>query len=90
MKSKTVFVCKECGNETPKWMGKCPACGQWNTFIEEKIERTSEGAGSASRGSVRRTPVVPKSLSAVSTEAEERSSSGSAELDRVLGGGIVT
>lgn len=91
MKSKTVFVCKECGNESLKWLGKCPGCGQWNTYIEEKIERTSAGTGMTAASSVRsyRKPVVPKSITAVSTEVDERVSSGSSELDRVLGGGIV-
>jgi len=42
MKAKTVFVCKECGNESAKWMGKCPGCGTWNSMIEEVIEKTSE------------------------------------------------
>ena len=42
MKAKTVFVCKECGNESPKWMGRCPGCGTWNSMIEEVIEKTSE------------------------------------------------
>lgn len=91
MKSKTVFVCKECGNESPKWLGKCPGCGQWNTYIEEKIERTSAGAGFsavAAAGSIKKA-VVPKSISSVSTETEARVSSGSEELDRVLGGGVV-
>lgn len=91
MKSKTIFVCKECGNESPKWMGKCPGCGQWNTYIEEKIENTSSANGykvaavplSAKKG------VMPKALCEVSTEVKERTSSGSAELDRVLGGGVV-
>ena len=89
MKAKTIFVCKECGTETPKWLGKCPGCGSWNTFIEEKIENTSEGASMPGKVSFKRTSATPKSLSSVSTEAEARSSSGSDELDRVLGGGIV-
>lgn len=89
MKAKTIFVCKECGTETPKWLGKCPGCGGWNTFVEEKIENTSEGAGMPGKEIYRRKATVPKSLSQVSTEAEIRSSSGSEELDRVLGGGIV-
>ncbi len=89
MKAKTVFVCKECGTENPKWLGKCPGCGGWNTFVEEKIENTSEGAGMPGKTAFRRTAAVPKALSTVSTEKETRSSSGSDELDRVLGGGIV-
>lgn len=41
-KAKTIFVCNECGNETPKWLGKCPACGAWNSFFEQKIEKYSD------------------------------------------------
>ncbi len=89
MKSKTVFVCKECGYENPKWMGKCPGCGLWNSFVEEKVERTSEGSASPVKLPYKRTPTKPKSLNTVSTEAEVRCPSGSAELDRVLGGGLV-
>ncbi|MCH5188544.1 MAG: DNA repair protein RadA [Oscillospiraceae bacterium] len=91
MKAKTIFVCKECGNESPKWMGKCPGCGSWNTYIEEKIERTSAGAASAPLAAIReKRRAEPKSITAVSTDIEERTSSGSDELDRVLGGGVVT
>lgn len=81
MKAKTVFVCKECGNESAKWMGKCPGCGTWNSMIEEVIEKNSDA-----RVKKRVSPVLIKE---VSTEEGERTSSGSGELDRVLGGGIV-
>ena len=83
MKSKTVFVCKECGNESSKWMGKCPACGTWNSMIEELVERTSGAAPKF------KSKATPKPIGEVSTEEGERVSCGSAELDRVLGGGIV-
>ena len=83
VKSKTVFVCKECGNESSKWMGKCPGCGTWNSMIEEKIEKTSSGA---SKVKVRSKPVP---IAEISTQEGERTGSGSEELDRVLGGGIV-
>ena len=91
MKSKTVFVCKECGNESPKWLGKCPGCGQWNTYIEEKIERTSSAVAAPSAGLAKsvRGPAMPRSITSVSTDTEERASTGSDELDRVLGGGAV-
>ncbi len=81
MKAKTVFVCKECGNESAKWMGKCPGCGSWNSMIEEVIEKTSEAKV--------RKKVSPILIKDVSTDEGERHSAGSAELDRVLGGGIV-
>lgn len=83
MKSKTVFVCKECGNESSKWMGNCPACGTWNSLIEELVERTSGAAPKF------KSKATPKPIGEVSTEEGERVSCGSAELDRVLGGGIV-
>lgn len=81
-KSKTKFVCSECGYETRKWLGKCPACLQWNTFTEE-IE--TENKGNISQGSLPK--AIP--LTEVSKESEERVKTGMKELDRVLGGGIV-
>ena len=81
MKSKTVFVCKECGNESAKWMGRCPGCGTWNSMIEEVIEKTADA-----KIKKRVSPVLIKD---VSTEEGERCPAGSGELDRVLGGGIV-
>ncbi|HEX9068361.1 MAG TPA: hypothetical protein VF807_06295, partial [Ktedonobacterales bacterium] len=80
------FVCQQCGHESVKWMGRCPDCGQWNTLIETVTPAT----GSAARASARRGPhlaAVP--LPAVRPLAEKRQSTGSAELDRVLGGGLV-
>ncbi len=82
MKSKTIFVCKECGNESVKWMGKCPACGSWNSMIEETLTKTS-----SSQTSYKKTNPVP--ISDVITQEEDRETCGSGELDRVLGGGIV-
>ena len=80
MKEKTLYVCGECGYETPRWMGKCPQCGSWNTLVEE--ERVlSRGAVSA------KTKAVP--LQNVRAEAQTRVSTGIGELDRVLGGGLV-
>jgi DNA repair protein RadA/Sms len=81
-KQKTKFVCSECGYETGKWLGKCPACLQWNTFVEE-IEVAKHQAVS--------TGLVPKAipLTEVSKDTEERIKTGMSELDRVLGGGIV-
>ena len=83
-KNKTVFVCSECGYKSPKWSGKCPECEQWNTMIEE-IEIESSKTAS------KECPVTEKavSLNDVSYISENRFSSGSEELDRVLGGGIV-
>lgn len=82
-KSKSVFVCQECGYESPGWLGKCPACMQWNTFVEERQETAPKGA-SKQEGSVR-----PVSLGEITAGNEERSLTGMKELDRVLGGGVV-
>lgn len=85
-KAKTVFYCTNCGNETPRWQGKCPACGAWNT-IEEHIEKpVSVGrAKSAPVGQSRK----PQRISEVTSGGELRFSTGMGELDRVLGGGAV-
>ena len=76
------FVCTQCGYFTSKWMGRCPACGQWNSFSEEKVEKSSKKSADASNAS----SVV---LSSIPEEKEFRFESGISELDRVLGGGIV-
>ncbi len=85
-KTKTVFYCTSCGNETPKWQGRCPACGAWNT-LEEHIEKpAAAGKGkSAPVGMSRK----PQPISQVDTDSEIRFSTGMGELDRVLGGGAV-
>ena len=84
-KSKTVFFCKECGYESPKWMGQCPGCKEWNTFVEEPVVKTATG-----KERVRVEKREPSKLSEVSITREERTLTGIQELDRVLGGGIVT
>ena len=93
MKVKTLFYCTDCGNETPKWQGKCPACGAWNTIVERPPEQVSSKKGSSSRsssGSALGVPVRnPQPISEVETDNELRFSTGMGELDRVLGGGAV-
>lgn len=85
-KDKTVFFCTSCGNETPKWQGRCPGCGAWNT-LEEHIEKpTAVGKARSAPVGVSRTP---QKLTQVDTDAEIRFSTGMSELDRVLGGGAV-
>ena len=85
-KSKTVFVCNECGYESAKWLGKCPACGAWNSFFEEKIvKETSKGISQGERIK----NVTPKKLNEVQGREETRTKTGINELDRVLGGGLV-
>lgn len=82
-KSKSIFVCQECGYESSGWLGKCPACMQWNTFVEERQENTSKTA-IAQDGAIK-----PVNLGDISSGNEERSLTGMKELDRVLGGGVV-
>jgi DNA repair protein RadA/Sms len=82
MKTKTQYVCQQCGASSPKWIGRCPSCQQWNTFVEERIEAVAAGA-----------PVSWDSLPIRFTEITgvetPRFSTGIAEFDRVLGGGVV-
>lgn len=84
MKAKTIFVCNECGYESAKWMGKCPACNSWNTFFEEKISTKVE---SGKKEKI--IQEVPKPLNSFVGQDAQRTSTGYAELDRVLGGGLV-
>ena len=86
-KAKTVFFCTSCGNETPKWVGRCPGCGAWNT-LEEHIEKPiSHGCAISAPVGMSR---VPQKLTDVNTDSEIRFSTGMGELDRVLGGGAVS
>ena len=87
MKSKTVFVCTNCGNESPKWSGRCTACGQWNTM--EEYTPSPAAKASAQRGSARISDARPKRLSEIKTDEALRFTTGMGELDRVLGGGGV-
>ena len=90
MKSKTMFYCTQCGNETPKWQGKCPACGAWNTIVEQPAEtnrRPSAGGGAARPAKLSQSR--PRPLREVETTSELRFETGMSELDRVLGGGAV-
>lgn len=85
MKAKTVFYCTECGNESAKWMGQCPACGRWNTLVEQPVEKkTSRGKGSSAYAGA-----SPVRLTELKISDELRFSTGLGELDRVLGGGAV-
>ena len=87
-KGKTsVFFCQECGYESAKWMGQCPACKEWNTFVEETVDKKSISSSGKVKKESKAAQVLP--LSAVKSEKEERIVTGIAEFDRVLGGGIV-
>ncbi|MCI5757947.1 MAG: DNA repair protein RadA [Alloprevotella sp.] len=91
-KEKTAYVCSACGYDTPKWVGRCPSCGEWNTLTEVRLgPAPSPAAGRAVQavaGLVRSMP-APVALRDVPAEAEPRCLTGDGELDRVLGGGIV-
>jgi DNA repair protein RadA/Sms len=88
-KRKTKFMCQECGYESPKWMGKCPGCGQWNTMVEEveKPASTRRGAFAHSQGSAIAAKATP--ITSIETVSEPRIHTDLIELNRVLGGGIV-
>ncbi len=87
-KAKTLWYCTSCGNESPKWMGRCPACGEWNTMVEAPAEKSSSGgAKGVSRSSAgERKPVKLKDID---RSSDARMSLGMPEVDRLLGGGIV-
>ena|SRR5680860_1143358 len=91
-KTKVAFFCTECGNETARWQGQCPACGEWNSLVEELKPKAgrSRAGGKAAAGPGSSGPAArPAPLSAVRTDATERWSTGIRELDFVLGGGVV-
>ncbi len=84
-KSKTIFFCKECGYESSKWMGQCPACKEWDSFVEEVVAKKSASSVKATiTGAVK-----PSKLSEISSDEADRIKTGIHEFDRVLGGGIV-
>ncbi len=87
-KSTTVFFCQNCGYESSKWMGQCPGCREWNSFVEETVNKTPH-MGVAGAQSARRSRAVPSVLADITIREDDRVSTGIKELDRVLGGGIV-
>jgi DNA repair protein RadA/Sms len=84
-KSRTVYVCQNCGAEAPKWIGRCPACGQWNTYVEEIIQKSSKTSELKFSGPVSE----PVSISEIASTAEKRIDTKNNELNRLLGGGLV-
>lgn len=87
-KTKSVYVCQNCGADSPKWIGKCPSCGQWNSFVEE-IVSSKEPAQKTILAGLEITKQKPVLISEVETSEETRIDTSSAELNRVLGGGLV-
>ena len=88
MKTKTIFFCTECGNETPKWAGQCSACGRWNTIAEQPTYTKPKAGAVPSVGRVSKS--VPQELKELNSSDEMRVQTGLKEFDRVLGGGMVT
>jgi DNA repair protein RadA/Sms len=84
-KTKTRFVCQECGYESPKWLGKCPGCMQWNTMVEEIVSKTP----ARNMGLPTQIQSKPEPIGQIDTTQEPRTTTGYSEFDRVLGGGIV-
>ncbi|MBI5584678.1 MAG: DNA repair protein RadA [Deltaproteobacteria bacterium] len=84
---KTVFVCQSCGSQSPKWLGRCPDCSNWNSLVEETRSYARPGLGPWDDGSLG--AEAPQPLREISTQAEQRFTTGVLELDRVLGGGVV-
>ncbi|HYQ96612.1 MAG TPA: DNA repair protein RadA, partial [Candidatus Eisenbacteria bacterium] len=80
---RTVFLCSACGNDSPKWFGRCPHCGEWNTAVEETARAS---APTAARAYGSGAPSEPTRLADIDASGEERHRSGIGELDRVLGG----
>ena len=85
-KAKTVFYCTECGNESPKWQGRCASCGAWNTLVEHIEKPVAPGRAKSAPVGISR---IPQKLSEIHGDSEIRFSTGMGELDRVLGGGAV-
>lgn len=88
MKEKTVWFCSNCGNEYPKWMGRCPACGEWNTMVEQKVV-TGGSRKSTVADTVPGASRKPQKLNEIDSRSEARLSLNNEEIDRILGGGIV-
>ena len=86
-KKKTVFFCKQCGYESSKWLGQCPGCHEWDSFVEEPVAKAVPGVSGTV--SATKKDAVPTLLSNVTTDDENRISTKISEMDRVLGGGIV-
>jgi len=85
-KTRSMYVCQNCGAESVKWLGRCPACGEWNTYVEERISKDTSRPGlvDVSRNA------TPKALKEIESNNEKRLDTGISEVNRILGGGIVT
>jgi len=88
-KSKTLFFCQSCGYESPKWIGKCPSCGSWNSFVEEVVSKNETDRNDWRQDSTKSRVSKPKTLNEIESTGEIRIATPDQELNRVLGGGIV-
>jgi DNA repair protein RadA/Sms len=89
-KSKSAFFCQNCGYESAKWLGKCPSCNQWNTLVEEVVEKASAKVPSWKSSTATHRSSTPSPVGTIISSTEKRIATGDQELDRVLGGGLVT
>ena len=87
-KVKTIYFCSNCGQESPKWLGKCPGCGEWNTFVEEKVSTPKKSSIKTQRDGLVASS-SPVKISEIKVNEEVRMHMPSEELNRVLGGGLV-
>src|SRR6478735_6331316 len=85
----TIFVCQNCGGQSRKWVGQCPDCNEWNTMVEERFRVTAQAAAASGGFTARYTQTSPVPFAEIESQDDSRVESGIAELDRVLGGGIV-
>ncbi len=88
-KTKSAYFCQSCGYESPKWLGKCPSCNQWNTFVEEVIDKGALNVPTWKSANGTQRLNKPSKVEQIETVSEERTLTSDAELDRVLGGGLV-
>ena len=88
-KTKSAYFCQNCGYESAKWLGKCPSCNEWNTFVEEIIEKSGSKVPSWKTVSGAQRQNTPTKVSEIQSISDERTHTGDQELDRVLGGGLV-
>src|SRR5882724_1919018 len=88
-KTRTTFFCQNCGAQSPKWIGKCPSCGEWNTYVEEIIQPKTETSPWKPAASSRQKAPRAQLLNSISVKDEHRIHITDSELNRVLGGGLV-
>ncbi|MBC7921878.1 MAG: DNA repair protein RadA [Ferruginibacter sp.] len=88
-KVRSAYLCQTCGHQSPKWLGRCPSCGEWNTFVEELIQKEEKEKGTWRVDTAQKTTARPKALPEITYQDQHRILTRDAELNRVLGGGIV-